>query len=256
MGDLHDLIFQLPPGYGSPLTLRMMLLDDDSANHIKDARIKLALQLCTALHILHSLKIVHKGVRPENILLLSPLGSSKIVKNKPPAATLGKPYLAGFGYSRPENSESGMEKPYKALFGEIIYLHPRHLGNERNYEFDRADDIYSLGICLLEIGLWRSLLHWGHKEKWYVIGDDWDLMAPKYYDENFMNRDDAWFMRKAEFVRLAREVLPVSMSSTYAEVVLSCLNFREKENNWVGLEANVPLNFVEEVMAMLISMKY
>lgn len=256
LGDLHDLVFQLPHGYGPPRTLRMMLLDEKCGNHVKDARVKLALQLCTALHVLHSLKIVHKGVRPESILLLPPPSTSDDTRVTSPALSLGKPYLAGFGYSRAETSESGMDKPFKAIFGEIIYHHPRHLRDNRGYEFDRADDIYSLGICLLEIGLWRSLLRWGVSEKWYIISDDWDLMAPKFFDENNMNKEDAWDMRRSEFLKLAREVLPVAMSTTYAQVVLSCLSFREKENDRMGLEANVPLDFVEEVISKLISMNY
>lgn len=252
--DLHDLIFQLPPGLGTPRTLRRVLLDDSPDTHIKDARIKLALQLCTALHVLHSLNIVHKGVRPENIILLPPLDSS--FDGNSPALTLGKPYLAGFGYSRSDNSDSGMEKPYNAIFAEIIYLHPRHIRSYRDYEFDKADDIYSLGLCLLEIGLWRSLLYWGEKDNWYIAREEWDLKAARFYTENGCNKENAWFMRKDEFIRVAREALPVSMSSTYAEVVLSCLTYRDKENARVGLEANVPLDFVEEVMSKLISMKY
>lgn len=254
--DLHDLVFQLPPGLGAPRTLRRVLLDDSPDTHIKDARIKLALQLCTALHVLHSLNVVHKGVRPENIILLPPLDSSVVGDGNSPALTLGKPYLAGFCYSRSDNSDSGMAKPYNATFAELIYFHPRHIRTHRDYEFDKSDDIYSLGICLLEIGLWRSLLYWGEKDDWYITREEWGLRDARFYTEDGFNKDNAWYMRKDEFMKVAREALPVSMSSTYAEVVLSCLNFRETENARVGLEANVPLDFVEEVMSKLISMKY
>lgn len=255
--DLHDLVFQLPPGLGTPRTLRRVLLDNSPETLNKDARIKLALQLCTALSALHSLNIVHKAVRPENIILIPPFDSSAAGDGTSPALTLGKPYLAGFGYNICDGSDLSIEKPYNAIFADIIYLHPRHIGWYRDYEFDKADDIYSLGICLLKIGLWRSLLYWSEEDDWYITREEWDLRAARFYTEDGFNKENAWFMRKDKFMRVARDALPVSMSSMYAEVVLSCLNFRESENARVGgTEENVPLDFVEEVIAKLNSMKY
>lgn len=251
--DLHDLVFQLPPGFGAPQTLRSILLDSASVRHVRDARIELAIQICTAVHVLHSLNIVHKGVRPDNIVLLPPLPSSPNGSVcSAYAQTLGKPYLAGFCYSRSDYSQSGMRKPYEAIFAEVIYHHPRHMGRWRQFEFDQADDIYSLGICLLEIGLWHSLLTWSEKEGWYVVGEDWNLDGPQF--DNM--KQETWFDRRFLFMKLARESLPVTMTSTYAAVVLECLEFGEKEKTWTGGNGPVAHDFVEKIMARLLSMRY
>lgn len=251
--DLHDLVFQLPPGFGAPQTLRRILLDSTTVNHVRDARVELAIQICTAVHVLHSLNIVHKGVRPDNIILLPSLPSSpKDSVCSAYAQTLGKPYLAGFCYSRSDYSQSGMRKPYEAIFADIIYHHPRHMGRWRQFEFDQADDIYSLGICLLEIGLWHSLLTWSEKEGWYVVGEDWNLDGPQF--DNM--KQETWFDRRFLFMKLARESLPVTMTSTYAAVVLECLEFGEKEKTWTGGNGPVAHDFVEKIMARLLSMRY
>lgn len=249
--DLHDLVLQLPPGFSSPRTLRMVLLDEQCINHARNARIELALQLCNAVHVLHSLDIVHKGVRPENILLLPPLpDSSDDSDGRAYITTLGKPYLAGFCYSRSDNSQSGMDRPYEAIFAEIIYHHPRHLERQRNYQFDKADDIYSLGICLLEIGLWRSLLHWSEEEDWYVVGEDWQLQGTQYEGLDGYNASDAWYRRKGRLISIARDCLPVQMTSAYANLVVSCLKFGDEKRS----NRHADADFIGSVLAKLLSM--
>ena len=151
-------------------------------------------------------------------------------------------------------TESGLKKPHKAILAEVIYYHPRHLEHGRVYKYDKADDIYSLGICLLEIGLWRSLLHWGEVDDWYVIGEDWGLQGPRYMGADGRKDPKACHTRRGHFIKLAKDLLPVTMSSAYAGVVLACLSFREGARK-SEFNTTTPFSFIDDVLTPLLSLK-
>jgi hypothetical protein len=65
------------------------------------------------------------------------------------------PYIVGFNYSRPDQPNQFSEPA--ALPLELQrYRHPEYKNRPMQY-FHRAFDYYSLGIVLLEIGLWYPL---------------------------------------------------------------------------------------------------
>ena len=69
---------------------------------------------------------------------------------------------------------------------ETLYTHPRHLtGYERQYTYEMRDDIFSLGICLLEIALWKSLFTWvpGSPGSFQVNKDVIDLSDSRFRAE-------------------------------------------------------------------------
>jgi hypothetical protein len=65
-----------------------------------------------------------------------------------------RPYLVGLRHSRPDERATFTEGPPS---DEDIkgYQHPQHLKNNLRYSI--SFDYYSLGILLLEIGLWLPL---------------------------------------------------------------------------------------------------
>ncbi len=60
--------------------------------------------------------------------------------------------LCDFGLSRriEERSKSSSE-----LFGVIPYIDPNKLNNQKNYEFNKKSDVYSLGVIFWEISSGR-----------------------------------------------------------------------------------------------------
>ncbi|KAH9318831.1 hypothetical protein KI387_020600, partial [Taxus chinensis] len=96
------------------------------------SRIRIANEVCSALHYLHSLKpvaIVHRDLKPENILL------DEIYASK----------ISDFGLARllPEDLVKETE-----LKGTFSYMDPDYL---RTGEFTHKSDVYSLGIVILQL---------------------------------------------------------------------------------------------------------
>ncbi|KAI0469098.1 hypothetical protein F4859DRAFT_505716 [Xylaria cf. heliscus] len=115
---------------------------------------KLAKDLARAVSYVHIFGFVHKNIRPETILLLrnnnAPSSSSRVL------ATPLSLFLVGFAKFR---SEDGIT--YRAgdrEWAKSLYSHPRRQGLTPLDVYVMQHDIYSLGACLLEIGLWESLI--------------------------------------------------------------------------------------------------
>src|SRR5262249_5202138 len=106
---------------------------------------RIAKQLVRSVSYIHTCDFVHKDIRPENILVFS--------SNESP---LGSSFLLGFNQFRNANFQTN-------LFGDPawhrnLYRHPQRQGAFVQERYMMQHDIYSLGVCLLEIGLWRSFI--------------------------------------------------------------------------------------------------
>ncbi|KAH7128920.1 prion-inhibition and propagation-domain-containing protein [Dactylonectria macrodidyma] len=88
------------------------------------------------------------------------------------------------------------------------YQHPaKHADPKRLYR--HAYDVYSLGILLLEVGLWEKLKNYEDSCLWYIESTD--------YDEEDHYERRRWICR--EYL----DRLRWACGNTYADVVLSCL---------------------------------
>jgi serine/threonine protein kinase len=139
-----------------------------------DDRFRLAYDLAAAISRFHAIGWLHKDVSSYNILLFntkfSPdaLSSGDVTSNEvtsPQRLFLGHAALIGFSHSRPDkaNYSNKMHIADEALFP---YRHPAYAGADTNEH--RTDsysqnsykpeyDYYSMGLVLLEIGLWASV---------------------------------------------------------------------------------------------------
>ena len=153
--------FRLPssaqPGQ-KPWTLYDLLKRSERPNQPKDQipdlgeRFELAKALVTTVFNIHNIGWVHKNIQPKNILFWP----------KPDArdeADIGKPYLMGFDISRPNQPGEVSEKPL-SHFEDDLYRHPHYKGMFAR-SFQPSFDIYSLGVILYEIGMWRNIAYKG-----------------------------------------------------------------------------------------------
>lgn len=114
---------------------------------------------------MHSLDWLHKNISTRNIIFWSRDGD-----NRQPEIT--RPYLLGFDISRPVEF---FETPAKGDNHEY-YHHPVLRKTSDKYHrhgFKPSYDLYSLGIVLYKVGLWRST-SWGPieiAEECYLIFD-------------------------------------------------------------------------------------
>src|SRR6266536_3833446 len=93
-------------------------------------------------------------------------------------------------------------------------------------------DIYSLGVCLLEIGLWRSFVIWNQ-------GADKPTPNPELNIEGVLHTKDQrrkGFEIKQVLVATAQHYLPSRMGRRYTEIVVSCLTCLDARNEGFGDE--------------------
>jgi len=148
-GSKIAFVFSIPVSndfFQPPRPLRSMFGSSPSVTE----RLKLALEITESVRHFHTAGWLHKNLRSENILLLSP-GDPSLLAMSP----LSRPMLAGFAFSRLDSPSEISEQPSVDPQRDI-YRHPEAMG-EPSTSFSAAKDIYALGTILLEIGEWRSL---------------------------------------------------------------------------------------------------
>ena len=126
-------------------------------------RFALAQILSTILLDLHKASLVHKRISSLNIVFFSfpPVSSPSVTSSLPPSPLpIRNPYLIGFNHSRPNDPHavtSGPPSSHEAC----KYLAPEYAPVDARFclEFD----YYSLGLVLLEIGLWDTVTRMGRK---------------------------------------------------------------------------------------------
>lgn len=118
-------------------------------------------------------------------------------------------------------------------------------------------DVYSLGVCLLELGLWESFVRYEGS-----IGDDkvpgvrLGLSLGDFeFEPGQLARN---LVIKEQLVNLARGELRLRMGDRFSSVVLTCLNCLDADNDDFGGEDTededgvlVGVKFIEKVLLRL-----
>jgi serine/threonine protein kinase len=163
------------------------------------------------------MSFVHKSIRSSNILLTysAPPSASPTIASltsSPDPSTLleviegpqiGTPYLVGFSYARRGTARSTGSS--RADWRNEIYRHPERqaaeLGIDPEAYYKPYHDVYSLGVVLLELGLWERL--------------------DATYEAKLKRA--APNLRKGQLIDLANRHLPLKVGSTFAGIVRGCL---------------------------------
>ena len=137
------LIYQVPhatPQLAKTTSLSQLLLQQGNLPPLQ-SRINLAKELVTCLYFLHAVNWLHKGLRDKCILILTQHGSPDY----------SQPFISGFEYSRPDEADLTTTAAPDTW---AVYAHPDYQGSDKK-TYRKTFDIYSLGIILLEIALWK-----------------------------------------------------------------------------------------------------
>ena len=97
--------------------------------------LRLAIGLSTAIGHLHQRGIIHKDVKPANILVNSVTGQCR---------------LTGFGIASRLQRERQLLEPPEFIAGTLAYMAPEQTG-WMNRSIDSRSDLYALGVTLYEI---------------------------------------------------------------------------------------------------------
>lgn len=218
-----DLIYPIPHGLGqtTPFSLRS-LLSDRNKKYPLDERFHLAVSLARSIVFLHSSRIVHKSISPENIIVL-----------RNPSATLdtlGNTSLVGFERFRFADGRTYMSGD--SLWEKNLYRHPGRQGVHPEELYLMQHDIYSLGVVLLEIGLWSSFVTYSEDQNSLAPGSE----LPISHLIGSKDQRKAAAEIKTILVGLAKSCLPVLMGRIYTDIVVTCLTCLDKDNKGFGDE--------------------
>ncbi|KAL8806631.1 MAG: hypothetical protein Q9200_004957 [Gallowayella weberi] len=183
------------------------------------SRFNLASKLSKTIGTFHMFEWVLKGFQSHSIIFCSEASTKEF--------QITKPYLAGFEYIRPV-SGSTVGQPLDTIGRNMLYCHP-DLQEEPRLEYSKIHDLYSLGVVLLEIGLWvtaRQLLQPSRPSKPQDI--------------------------RNEYIRKAKNKLPLRMGEAYKEAVVGCLESRYKHE---AIRPDIFLNLFDNEVVQKLSAK-
>ena len=150
----YELIFEIQSHFDNPRGLRSILLENNH-QYTLDDRFRVAKRLARSVLFLHSASIVHKCICPESVLVLNDSQTG-----------LDEPFLVGFQKFRFDYARSGLHGDNE--WCKDLYQHPERQGEQLNERYKMQHDIYSLGICLLEIGVGASIIRFEASSERFV----------------------------------------------------------------------------------------
>lgn len=210
------LVYLPPPSsnHSNYFTLKQVLTEQDTYK-LPDlgSRFDLAACLAISLWSLHSLDWLHKAFSSENVLFFQderpksppPTPSSQLSKFdfSAPAVSLANPRIVGFASSRPDHNQE-MTVVSRNETSADLHRHPLSLG-ACHEKYRKPFDIYSLGVMLLEIGMWKPVK---------------TFYSPRYSIQEF----------REKMLERAVPILAQKVGKRYQEVVRTCLERGDKDN--------------------------
>lgn len=173
--------------------------------------------LARAVGYVHIFGFVHKNLRPEVVL-----GFEAPEKESPSL------FLVGFDKFR--KKEGRTQRLGDGIVEENPYRHPSRHGINPSDDFIMQHDIYSLGVCLLEVGLWKSLID-------HNTPNGQAALSSFFLDALPVALADA----SAQFLMSSAKDRLVEMARTrppkvtqYANIVETCLTCLDPGNNGFG----------------------
>ena len=225
-----DFVFQIPRELSNePRSLRSYL--SSSLNLTLTDRFELAKQVAKSISYVYTLGFVHKNVRPETILGFS--------TNK---SAFDLFFLVGFENIR--TADGRTLRSGDSNWEKNLYRHPHRQGLNPEAIYTMQHDIYSLGVCLLEVGLWES----------FLLYED-GATAPLPASALGITLDGPAFkqpaLMKEHLIALAKNDLPKRMGKRYEKIVVNCLTCLDQDNPDFGDQSEF-----EDLDGVLVGVKY
>lgn len=125
-------------------TLEETVAEDPYPNHDTpiEEHLRLAYKLAEAVSFLHSTGFHHKNITSSSVVILRRYNSAKEIDGS---------YLMGFDLIRDPEAR---DRPFWEF---DVFRHPDQLQAQSSLRYIKTYDIYSLGVVLLEVGLWEPL---------------------------------------------------------------------------------------------------
>ncbi|KAI1123895.1 hypothetical protein F5Y10DRAFT_285564 [Nemania abortiva] len=218
----YGFVYQIPGGINrSPLSLHSLLHQNSQDRKNKPQpllgdKFKLAFAIADFLKHFHMIGWLHERLDSSNIIFIPPLEVRGDGAFREEAT--GSPYFVGLHRSRPDGSLWQTAGPD----GLSQFQHPQYVTSGR---YEMKYDYYSLGLVLLEIGLWHSL----------------DTLLK---DHETLGGEEI----RQEILKYSREQLGPRMGLIYRNVVVQCLQCLEGSvsGGEIGLEGEQAAKTADE----------
>ncbi len=174
----------------------------------------LAKSLVACVQSFHTSGWLHKNISSLNVLFFPETARDWKSVN------LSEPYIVGLDHSRKDSKGKYSQGPILSKVSQE-YLHPDYRSGSTGGK--RSHDYYSLGLVLLEIGLWSSIKN---------IYDRYPTYSPSKLREEYINSCDRDLGR--------------AMGSIYQGVTKTCLEYGSGTDDFGG-----QLNFQSDVVNKL-----
>ncbi|KAK0723647.1 hypothetical protein B0T21DRAFT_372114 [Apiosordaria backusii] len=208
-------------------------------------RFDCAKQLARSVSFVHTFGFVHKNIRPESVLVFTSTRT-----DLPPQSL----FLVGFENFRREDGST--QRLGDDALERNLYRHSSRQGASSSEDYIMQHDIYSLGVCLLEIGFWKSFIQY-HPHTSQAIPTEMlpiSRLANIHQVRHFLQVHGEEY-----FLHLARNELPRYMGTRYAEIVETCLTCLDPDNQDFGDEREfqdedgirVGVRYIEKVLLRL-----
>ena len=180
----------------------------------------MTVQMISGLNYLHSNKIIHRDIKPTNILVNSK-GYVKISD------------FGVSGYLKDTNEER------KTMLGTYMYMSPERISHET---YTSKSDIWSIGLSLVECATGMNPFLYNKKDKNIPMDNYWDLVSllnnneapPKLskfeFSDEFCDFIDCCLVKSPEKRYSAAELLNHKFCQKYIKVPRSELIYWLKEN--------------------------
>jgi hypothetical protein len=172
----------------------------------------LALRLSLALLEFHKVGWLHKSLSSYCILMLGAIEASESIQVR-------NFYICGFNHSRIDRPDEYSHGLWENTDRVALYHHPRYRQGKSRY--CRAFDRYSLGLVLLELGLWKPL----HEMR---VGMDLGKIktdkSPAVASKKNETQEEDCIVFSQHVLRQFVPLLGPRMGSRYKKVVMYCLS--------------------------------
>ncbi|KAK4148861.1 hypothetical protein C8A00DRAFT_38553 [Chaetomidium leptoderma] len=250
-------VFRLPATHSHVESLRGRLLG--GADRVHDSlseRFVLARQMAVAVSYVHLYGFVHKNIRPETILLCHPQLPGIRLDEGTGNAEVARETVALVGFDVLREAEGKTSRKGDDDWEKNLYRHPQRQGMSLHVDYEMRHDIYSLGVCLLEIGLWESFVDCGVGSGSPLLGPGLDVSDGSMSGPELLKDPERV---KDRLLRLASGPLRRKMGTVYCKVVETCLTCLEKDNVDFGDEKEfqdedgvaVGVRYIEKVVVRL-----
>jgi hypothetical protein len=145
------LVFDFQHPAKEPQSLASIYVSDTPEPSL-NVRITLYSQLAVAVLQAHTLRLVHKHIRTDNLLIA-------LSRNEDKSITEAFLFLAGWQNSRVIDCVT-TARLVESTVEKAIYKHPKRRAEDgaATEDYSIGHDIYTLGVCMLELLTWEVLV--------------------------------------------------------------------------------------------------